>query len=249
MKCPYCGGEVGLEEKVCSYCGRPNEQAVQHQQNMASYRRRYAETEASVVTKAARYAQIVPRTVVILLLLIATVVMAVIAENAYYFPENMRRRAAERQPEAVLAVLDGYLENREYLSMASCFNYYDIRTYNGPFADYADDIRWTVEYYSDFVISMEKLFLHGDRDSWLKYGATSDIQRLCSALDCFLDSWNNDMRDVQNESHRAALEDMKNSVTEMMRVFLGIDREEFDGFVGLSENKKAAWIEEVLLGA
>ena len=57
MKCRYCGGEVGLEEKTCPYCGRPNEQAVKHHQNMASFRRRYAETEAEVATKTRRYAQ------------------------------------------------------------------------------------------------------------------------------------------------------------------------------------------------
>ena len=46
MKCPYCGGEVGLEERFCSYCGRPNEQAQRHHQDMARFRKQYAETEA-----------------------------------------------------------------------------------------------------------------------------------------------------------------------------------------------------------
>ena len=247
MKCRYCGGEVGLEEKTCPYCGRPNEQAVKHHQNMASFRRRYAETEAEVATKTRRYAQIVPRTVIILLLLIAAVVMWVIAESAYSFPENSRRRAAERHPETLTAQLEGDLENRDYLRFAPRMNYHDIRTYNSPFSDYSD-LRWSAECYKDFVLAAERLFLHGNREEWLRYSASNDIMNFCHSLEYFLEQQERDMKYAETESHRAALEDMRKNVQEMTRVFLGIDGETFDHFIELSDNKKAAYIEEVLLG-
>ena len=95
MKCKYCGGEVGLEESVCPYCGKPNDQAVRHHSEMASFRRRYAETEAAVVGKADHYARIVPRMLIILLLLITAVVTYAISENTYGYPEALRRSRAE----------------------------------------------------------------------------------------------------------------------------------------------------------
>ena len=108
MKCRNCGGEVGLEERFCPYCGTPNEQAIRHFQDMADYQDRYTKTEAHVVGAAKRYAQIIPRVIVILLLLIVTVVMAVIAENAYAFPDRMRHRAAQKDAAGTVAVLEAY---------------------------------------------------------------------------------------------------------------------------------------------
>ena len=38
-------------------------------------------------------------------------------------------------------------------------------------------------------------------------------------------------------------------MTGMLRVYLGIGEEEFEEFLALSENRKAAYVEEVLLHA
>ena len=51
MKCPHCGGEVGLEEKFCPWCGKPNEQSVQHMEDMARFQASYRATEQSVEKK------------------------------------------------------------------------------------------------------------------------------------------------------------------------------------------------------
>ena len=84
MKCKYCGGEVGLEELVCPYCGQPNDQAVLHQKDMAAYRQRFHATETAVRQKAHQYAQIIPRVVLILTLLIGGIIMLAISSEAMY---------------------------------------------------------------------------------------------------------------------------------------------------------------------
>ena len=248
MKCKYCGGEVGLEEKYCTYCGRPNEQALRHSQDMASYRRRYAETEAAVVNKTDRYRRIVLRAVLILLLLIASVAMYVVTENAYSIPETMRRRAAEKDPEHTISELDSYLEKGDYSGFSSYMTYYGIRTYGTAFERYSR-LNWCAQYYSDFVLRMERLFLYGDRDDWIRYNASSDIRALCQSLEYFLDEYERAERDVESELYRAYIEDMRQQMTEMLDVYLGIDGSELDGFLTLSDNRKAAAIEEVLLDA
>ena len=119
MKCPYCGAEVGLEETVCSYCGRPNEQALRHQQDMAEYRLRYRETEAAVSRKTKHYSQIVPRVMVLLVLIIGCVITGVISESAYSMPDQSRHRAAMRNAEKTRAVLNTYLDQGDYISFSS----------------------------------------------------------------------------------------------------------------------------------
>lgn len=248
MKCPYCGGEVGLEERFCTYCGRPNEQAQRHHQDMAGFRRRYAAAEASVVDKAERYARAIPRVVVILLMLIASVAMWVISSNLYSYPENTRRRAAERNPQPVIEKLEGYLADRDYMSFASFCEYNDLRSYNTPFEEYSD-LRWCAEYYQDFMIQAENLFLQGDRETWMKYSASYDIQRFCQSLDSFMEYADRAERESGNDAHFACVKDMRSNVTDVLKLYLGVGGDELEAFLALSENRKAARLEEVLFGA
>ena len=248
MKCKYCGGEVGLEENFCTYCGRPNDQAVRHTQDMVNFRRRFAATEAVVVNKTRRNTQIVLRAVLILLLLIASAVMYTVTQNALFIPESMRRRAAERDSEHTISTLDGYLEEGDYRSFASYIDYHGIRTYGTAFEDYSD-LYWCAEYYGDFVLRMERLFLHTDQEDWAKNSASSDIRSLCQSLESFLQDYEMVQRSTDTELHLDHIETMRQNMMDMLHVYLGIDESELDTFLALSDNRKAAAIEEVLFDA
>ena len=248
MKCKNCGGEVGLEERFCPYCGTPNEQAVRHFQDMADYQERYAATEANVVGAAKRYAQIIPRVIVILLLLIAAVVMTVVGENAYAFPEQMRHRAAEKDAEGTIAVMEQYLAQRDYISFASYVEYNNIRTYNSPFEEYVD-ILWVAQSYKDVMLHTERLFLYEDREEWAARHASDDIRYLCQSLEYFFDSLERGNRRSEPETHQVYLDDMRDDVMGLLRVYLGLEGEAAERFLAMSANRKAAWLEEVLLDA
>ena len=248
MKCKYCGAEVGLEENFCSYCGKPNEQALRHTQDMASYHRRYAATEAAVVRKTRHFSQIILRAVLILVILIATIVMYAVTESAYSLPEAMRRRDAEKNPERTIAALDSYLEARDYLGFSTYLEYNGIRTHGTDFEAYSE-IAICADYYKDFVLRMERLFLHADQEAWLKYNASSDIRWLCQSLDDFLYEYNRVQQREESGRFLSYIEDMQQTMKGMLRVYLGIGDAEFEEFLALSENRKAAYVEEVLLRA
>jgi len=248
MKCKYCGAEVGLEENFCSYCGKPNDQALRHSQDMANYHRRYAATEAAVVSKTRHYSQIILRAVLILVILIATIVMYVVTENAYSIPEATRRREAEKTPARTIAALDSYLEARDYLGFSSYIDYNGIRTYDTDFEAYSN-LALCAGYYRDFVLQMESLFLHTDREAWLKYSASNNIRWLCRSLDDFLYEYDRAQRREESELFLSCLEDMRQTTAGMLNVYLGIEYTELEEFLALSENRKAAYVEEVLLHA
>ncbi len=248
MKCNYCGGEIGLEEKTCPYCGMLNDQAVQHHQNMTHFRERFDRAEKNVARKAWRYSQAVPRFLIIVLLLLGTAATILISENAYSFPDASRRRAAMKNPAQTKAVLDAYLDSGDYLSFSSYMEYCNIRTYGTEFSEYRNVDNCAYDY-KDFVISLEKLFLHGDQDKWLRYSASFDIRRLCEALEDFTDSMTRAKEDDDEELHMANIEEMNSNMKGMLRVFLGITDEHYEDFLAMTDNHKAAYIEEVILGA
>ena len=248
MKCKYCSGEIGLEDRYCPYCGKPNEEAVRHFSDMADYQERYASTEESVVGAAKRYGQIIPRAVAVLLLVIAAVVMAVISENTFGLPELMRRRAAQKDPDATAAALDSYISERDYISLASYMDYYDIRTYDSPFEAYSD-LKWAAVYYKDIMLYAERMYLHKDREKWVKDRAPDDIRFLCQALDSFFETLQRANRNGEKAQHQESLDDMRSGVMDMLRVCFGLEGEDAEQFLALSGNRKAALLEEVVLGA
>lgn len=248
MKCTYCGGEVGLEQKFCPYCGNVNEQAEQHYKDMASFRGRYADTEAEVTRRSDRYAKIIPRCVIIVVLLIATAAMYIFAENAYGLPELKRQRAAERDPEATISTLDAYLEEGDYIAFASYASFNGIRTYGTPFERYKH-VYWGASYYKEIVLRLEKIFLQSERDDSMQYYASDDIRMLCQSLDYFMEIYDRGHDDPDTAAYAPYLEDMKDRTMELFHVYLGIDESIADEFLAMSDNRKAAYIEEVLLDA
>ena len=147
-----------------------------------------------------------------------------------------------------METLDNCLENRDYIAFSSWFTYHGIRCYNSPFEEY-EDLQWAAEYYKDFVISMERVFLHGELDDWEKENTGYDLRRLCQNLEYFLETVERELRNVETENHRAALENMHSDVMEMLKVFFGLNGEELDQFLKFSEARKTAYLEGVLLDA
>ena len=44
MKCQYCGGDISLEDRICPHCGRLQENAVRHDEEMKRYEAAFEDT-------------------------------------------------------------------------------------------------------------------------------------------------------------------------------------------------------------
>lgn len=248
MKCPHCGGEVGLEDKFCPWCGRPNEQAIQHHEDMARFQAAWRETEQTVETKTKHVVRVLPRLIVILALLIISVVSVIIGSQAWEFSDYVRRRSAERNPAEVRATLDGYLEQRDYKSFYSYTELYDLRFYNSPFEEYSN-IHSCVMAYHTFLSRLEEIFVRRDMEKWLEDRASFDIRYLSSAIKEFFDELKYLQRRDPTEKDLACMEDMRQTAEGMIRVFLGMDSEQLQEFLNMTENRQAVYLEEVITGA
>ena len=96
MKCPNCGGNMGLEDEVCPFCNTPNTMAVQHQADMDHYREEYQRTQADVVAKTTllqRHGSWLIILAVLLVLLMGGVILNVYAWDIGY---DIRAKNVER---------------------------------------------------------------------------------------------------------------------------------------------------------
>ena len=114
MKCPNCGGQMGIEDAVCSYCDTPNTLAVQHQSDMARYRQEYQRTQESVMQKTSFLQRHGSWLVILSVLLVALVVGIVLLVSAWEIGYSIRENDVERDAAEHYRVMDAFLEQGDY---------------------------------------------------------------------------------------------------------------------------------------
>ena len=248
MKCPHCGGEIGLEEKYCSWCGKPNEQSVRHHEDMERFQAAWRDTEKTVEKKTKHVVRLLPRLIVILVLVLVSAAAGIIGSRAWDFADSAKRRASERNAAEVCAALDEYLEMKDYKGFDSYSELHCLNFYSGPFEDYSA-IHSCASCYATFLTHLEEIFLQRDREKWLKDQSSFDIRYLSSAIDDFFSNLTYLQRRDLMEKDERCLEDMRQTAEGMIRVFLGMDEEQLRDFLDMTENRQAVYLEEVITGA
>lgn len=126
MKCPSCGGQMGLEDVRCPYCGTPNAMAVKHQTDMAEFRREYQRTQADVMRKTSfmqRHGSWLAILVVLLVALIAGIILHALAWDIGY---SIREKDIERNMVEDAQVMDEFLAQGDYGKFCGYYDANDI---------------------------------------------------------------------------------------------------------------------------
>ena len=95
MKCKYCGGEISLEDVKCPYCGRENEEAVQHIKDMQYYQGEFEKAKHKVYHESGQAAAITVRVIICALLVIFSILLLVLGGNAYSFIYSVQSKNAD----------------------------------------------------------------------------------------------------------------------------------------------------------
>lgn len=126
MKCPNCGGQMGLEDAFCPYCNTPNAMAVKHQSDMAHYQQEYQRTQESVMEKTSFMQQHGSWLAIVAVLLAALVVGIILQVCAWDIGYSIREGAVERSAVEDRQVLDVYLEQGDYGKFVGYYEANDI---------------------------------------------------------------------------------------------------------------------------
>ena len=114
MKCPHCGGQMGIEDNFCTHCGARNTQALQHQAEMEHYQQAFQATRQTVMEKTSLLRRTGSWLIVLVIMLTLLVVAIILRAKAWDIGYDIRQKRAESQMNELAATLDQYLEAGEY---------------------------------------------------------------------------------------------------------------------------------------
>ncbi len=141
MKCRYCGSNLGIEDKICPYCGKENEQAAGHQALMQEYRDEYEQTktEAGVKSKeAGRKGRLIVIGLMIVVIILLRISISINSDvsNRERKKQSRIERQVSKNSKKIKKTVDEMEKNRDYLALSYYMLNYNLRS-NEDYRDYS----------------------------------------------------------------------------------------------------------------
>ena len=244
MKCISCGGEIGLTDKVCPYCGRVLTETAGHRADMSYYKEDSAKTKKKVKEIIAENMSVVISAAVLILLLFANIGVFYVKENAFLFRENAVRRESVKQAEEYRAAIQDYLDAGDYTGFVTFKAFHNIAEWEAPY----DDLRlfWEIaSEYSNLVSAVEESTMFGPEAR--KYDSASDDAEDCNyAIRHFYQEFESRISEIDADPYRDYFYDMKDQADIILEIYLGMDETGREEYFTASEIRQKAYLEEVL---
>ncbi len=122
MKCAKCGGNIGIEDKICPYCGTPNLQALQHQEDMRRYEDAFEKTRQHVEERTSRFSGFAVPVTLGLILIAMAVASVFFSASAYDIGRSVRLRGMKEHAGEYAGMIDEYLDAGDYLRVNALYN-------------------------------------------------------------------------------------------------------------------------------
>lgn len=244
MKCEHCGGNLSLTAEKCPYCGQINEQAKKHINDMKRYQGAFESTKCGVYDRTDKYTGTVVRVVLIAVLLIVIVITMIIGSSTYEIRSAWMRRKALKNAAEYMEIMDGYLAEEDFVAFAAFCQENYLDTYDNVYEKYAQVERAAQQYTYVYSSIMEIV-------SPPEYRELEDfVEYLAENLDYFYETLEGENYEyyegVDTEQNRRALAAMQEKVELMLQHYLGLSKEDAEGFQSLSKAKRAVVLEEAV---
>ena len=195
MKCTHCGGNIGLEDIICPYCGAPNEQARKHQADMSRFEASFEETRAHVEERTSRFSRLAVPITLAVILLVLMVASAAFNGMSYEIGRSLAMREMAGHAGEYQQKIDELLVERDYMALDAYYSenslYMLSSDQDSPLASYEMIFR-ACSYYSQFF---EMLMQRLEPDSY-----AYKPERLSDTYENMADSLNR-IYSISGETH------------------------------------------------
>ena len=240
MHCQYCGGSVGLADKICPHCGKDNPIGQAYQRDAYKYTEKTDKAEKYINEQNLNTVKFMVRGVFIAVLVVTFIVgVFYIARHDSYY--DIQQYAVSTEDE-VKNKLDRYWDDENYYDF---FNY--ARSINidgwadGPFLEYHPQIEAAQIYI--FVNNDVAKYLAADN----AYDKNRALSGICSLLDEFYDMDNLHYiygRLAMGEDSDEKVQAIYNNMEAILKTYFYINDEEAKNIRNMSSDDMQLVIEE-----
>ena len=236
MKCPHCGGEVTLEQRFCPYCGKPNEQARRHVEDMKRFQASYEATEAELRQKTTRFTGTMVRIVVLAVLVVMIIVTFLIGSNYYSIKYDRQQAEANKKFAEYSQLMDTYLADRNYLELAEFTDAKHIRAYDTAYEGYGE-LLWAASSYAQAyrylmdIVACDRL-------------SGSHVEYLSSTLVSFYRYGDDHYWEDKEKGRYEQYLEMQAELEDLLGYYLGLTDDQVAGLHKLSESRLGVLIED-----
>jgi hypothetical protein len=244
MKCISCGGEIGLTDERCPFCGCVVTETAGHRAELKSYKTKSEKTKRGLAKTLAENVPLAISAVVMVVLFIACVVAFYVEDNAYIFRSDSMRRDSVKNYEEYSAEINKYLEAGDYTGFAAFKEYHNIAEWEAPYDDL--NLLWKMAYeYTSLVSDIESATMFGEDASW--YNPESDVSDCRRSIYDFYHEYEYRHDEIESDPYAVYIHDMKSKADIMLKIYLGLDDEAREVFLADSDIGQEVYLEEVLI--
>ena len=243
MKCKYCGGDVTLDNHFCPHCGRPAEQSVRHKKEMEQYEAEFERTRQQAIDKiqvSSGGGAAVGIRLAVIVALIAALFIMLVNMDGYSINQRREKRAAKANHDAYVEEIEACLADRDYVKLAVFCDKHELE-FNDDFKEYRNIVYGAASFKNIYRGLVDAAFCTEDTRQ-LYYA-----ENLSRNVNSFYEQITRDMSYV-DDSERTLKEydKMEEEMLTLMRMYLGLSKEETDSMRGLSKSRRTVLIEQAL---
>ena len=247
MKCTGCGNNINLELPFCPYCGRPNDQAKKHVEDMQKYKNEFERTQSEVLENSKKFSSFTIKTAIIAILVALIAIVAVGFSRYYEMSDSIRQRRIEKDADEYTQMLDEYIADRDYEGLYFYMRVNGLGSSNA-FSSYYPLYSSGLDYYH-MKSALYDLYFNADRSHYDPEESYEQIARYVLRFKSELD----EMEDTEAYSYKPEnyegrkgeyLLDMKQDIQDLIQVNFNLTDEEAQGMWELTEAKLTVLLEE-----
>lgn len=234
MKCLYCGSNLNIDDKFCSFCGKENVHAVQHRKDMDNYRDDYNRTKGVVFEKSGRTVSVIAKVSIMVGLIFLSLLLLIGAANSYRISDWIRKVEIKMNLDTHRANLEKLEADRDFFALTSYFETNELY--------YSRDLR---EYRAITYMSSDYLYIYNytfqllNQEIYTYTTVEGLIENISDYIKRFYDrlEYNEYEAEQYSEIHMAAMEDVRDEMETFIYVYLHIPIEEIEKLPELSPGK------------
>ena len=244
MKCKNCNANLQIEDEKCPYCGAENPFAKKHRADMKKYAGEFDSTRNEVLANSRRFNRFTVKITIIAVLFALCVIAFMLLMNAYEAREFFRDRNIGLHRNEHISRVTELLDEGNYIGASNYVNANSI-SYVEPLKEYYE-LFGVLRYYNYIVDDINAIITWDMKDS--HYEEKDEVfSRMAGYVHYLHDETvprTYAYEGSYTEDKLAYMEAVVDEMELLLKTYIGLHDEDFEGLYELTDIKRTLLFEE-----